>query len=126
MLKNQPKWKNDYGPTQPGLGLKRSNIDSVEGGDEGVGGSERPQERKAKQKANNTIMELVTIHFKDYSIGNNETKQVSKGLVTLVGDKVAVAKEAICIMDDHEKIKVEETMMKVDATKTEAKLKLRK
>ena len=71
-------------------------------------------------------MELVTIHFKDYSIGNNETKQVSKGLVTLVGDKVAVAKEAICIMDDHEKIKVEETMMKVDATKTEAKLKLRK
>ena len=50
-----------------------------------MGGNERPRERKAtkrngKQKANNTIVEMVITHFKDYSNNNNEMKEVLTGL----------------------------------------------
>ena len=72
MLKDQPKWKKVCDPTATGSGSgsKRSNPDSVEHGDEVAGGSERPEGRKAakrksKQKASNTVVEMVITHFKD-------------------------------------------------------------
>jgi len=45
--------------------LKRSNPDTEEAGHEGVGGSQRPEGRKAtkrrlKEKAKNTVVDLVT------------------------------------------------------------------
>jgi len=38
---------------------------------------------------------MVTTHFKDYNATNNDYVQSLKGVVDLVGDKVAVAKEAV-------------------------------
>ena len=61
---------------------------------------------------------MVTTHFKEYSTNKNDNKEVLKGLVTLVGDKVAVAKEIIQIRDDHEKKKADAAMMMVDTYTT--------
>ena len=66
MLKDQPKWRAICDLRKSGLGLsKRSNPDTEEVGDESMGGSERPKGRKVvkrmlKEKANNTIISLVT------------------------------------------------------------------
>ena len=62
-------------------------------------------------------MEMVTTHFKEYSTNKNDTKKVLKGLVSLVGDKIALGKEVVRLRDDHEKKKVDPTMMKADAIK---------
>ena len=48
MLKDQPKQKKIYGPTQTRSGSKRSDIDSVEEDDEGVGGNEWPEGKDCK------------------------------------------------------------------------------
>ena len=76
---------------------------------------------------------MVTTHFKEYSINKNDIKEVLKGLVTLVGDKVVVANEVVQVRDDHEKKKADAAMMKADAIKTisdpakmKTELKLRK
>jgi len=45
-------------------------------------------------------------------------KEVLKGLVDLVGDKVVVSKEAIQLRDDRDKIKTKTVMKRVDAKKT--------
>jgi len=123
MLKDKPKWKKVCDPTEIGSGSKRSNPDSVEDGDEVAGGSERPEGRKAakrksKQKASNTVVEMVTTHFKDYNATNNDYAQSLKGLVEFMGDKVAVAKEAVRIRDDRDKIKSDVSMKKADAIKS--------
>ena len=60
---------------------------------------------------------MVTTHFKEYSTNKNDTKKVLKGLVSLVGDKIALGKEVVRLRDDHEKKKVDPTMMKADAIK---------
>jgi len=76
---------------------------------------------------------MATTHFKDCSTKKNDTKEVLKVLVTLIGDKVAVAKKAVHLRDDHEKKKADAAMMKVDAINTiddaakmKVELKLRK
>ena len=114
---------------------KRSNLDSVE---EGEGGSEglegrKAAKRKSRQNANNIVVEMVTTHFKEDRATKNDSKEVLKGLVTTLGDKVSVAKEAVRAKDDHEKKKTNVAMMKADAIKTianaakmKAELKLRK
>jgi len=88
-----------------------------------VGGSEWPEGRKAtkrksKKKASNTVVEMVTTHFKDYNITNNDSNQALKGLVELVGDKVVVAKQTVRLRDDRDKIKSDAAMKRVDAIKT--------
>ena len=137
MLKDQPKCKKIMDPTQTRSESKRSNLDNVEKGEEGEGGNERPQgkkvtKRKSKQKANNTVVEIVTTHFKEDWATKNDPKEVLKGLVTLVRNKVVVTKEVVRARDDHEKKKTDVAMMKADAIKTiadaakmKAELKLR-
>jgi len=103
-----------------GSGSKRSNPDSVENGDEVTGGSQRPEGRKAanrnsKQKASNTVVEMVSTHFKDYNTTNNDSAQSLKGLVDLVGDKISLSKEAVRIRDDPDKVKSKASMKKADA-----------
>jgi len=67
MLKNQPKWKKTHDPLNLGSGSsKSSNSDAKEAGDENVDGSERPKGRtvaktRLKEKANKTIVDLLTI-----------------------------------------------------------------
>jgi len=61
---------------------------------------------------------MMTTHFKEYSTNKNDTKEVLKGLVTLIRDKVAVAKEVVRVRDDHEKKKANMDMMKADVIKT--------
>jgi len=138
MLKDQPKWKKIADPTQTGSGSKRSNPDNVEEGEEGEGGNERLEGRKAvkrksKQKANNTVVEMVTTHFKEDRATKSDKQEMLKGLVSTLGDKVAIAKDASRARDDHEKKKSNVAMMKADAMKTiadfakmKAELKLRK
>ena len=58
---------------------------------------------------------MVTTHFEDYNATNNDSAQSLKGLVDLVGDKIAVAKEAVRIRDDRDKVKSEASMKKADA-----------
>jgi len=138
MLKDQPKWKKIANPTQTGSGSKRSNPDNVEEGEEGEGGNERPEGRKAakrksRQKANKTVVEMVTTHFKEDRATKSDKQEMLKGLVSTLGDKVAIAKDAIRARDDYEKKKSDAAMMKADAMKTiadsakmKAELKLRK
>ena len=61
---------------------------------------------------------MVTIHFKDYNTSNNDSNEILKGLVNLVGDKVVVAKEAVRLWVDRDKIKTDAAMKRVDAIKT--------
>ena len=65
-----------------------------------MGGSDQPNRRKAakrkeKEKANNTVVELVTSHFKEFSTTNNEISQMFKDLVTIVGEKAIAAKDVV-------------------------------
>ena len=66
LLKDQPKWRAICDSPKSGSGSsKRSHPRTEEAGEEGVGGSERPEGRKAtkrrlKQKADTTVVDLVT------------------------------------------------------------------
>ena len=84
MLKIQPKWRAICDPPKSGSGSsKRSKPGSEEAGEEGVGGSERPEGRKAakrrmKQKANSTVVDLVTTHLNDMRSGNADMNEMFK------------------------------------------------
>lgn len=84
MFKDQTKGKMIYDPTKSRVGsLKRSNPNSKVLGDEAMGRSECPEaskvvKRKGKEKSNNTVVELVTSHFKKFSITNIEMTKSSK------------------------------------------------
>ena len=69
---------------------------------------------------------MVTTHCKNHNTNSNETKDVLKGWVALVRNKVAVANEAFRLRGDCDKIKADAAKMMGDATKMKAKLKLRK
>ena len=78
-------------------------------------------------------MEMVTTYFKEDRATKSDKQEMLKGLVTTLGDKVAVAKDAIRVRNDHEKKKSDVAMMKADAMKTiaddskkKAELKLKK
>jgi len=78
-------------------------------------------------------MEMMTTHFKEDRATKSDKQEMLKGLVTTLGDKVALAKDAIRARDDHEKKKSDVALMKADAMKTiadtakmKAELKLRK
>ena len=78
--------------------MKKSNPNREKPGGEGVGGSGRLEGRKVskrrgKEKDKNTIVELVTGHFKEFNTTNNEMTQIVKDLVTVVGAKATIAKE---------------------------------
>jgi len=80
MLKDQCKWKKNCDLAKLGS-LKRFNPDSEEQGDEGMGVSGRPEGRKAvqrkgREKPNNTIVDLVTNHFKELSTNNTKLMQI--------------------------------------------------
>ena len=70
----------------PNLGLgssKRSNFEAEDARDESVGESERPKGRKAakrrlKEKANNTIVDLVTTQLQELSSSNSDMSQIFK------------------------------------------------
>ena len=51
MLKDQPKWRAICYPPKSGSGSsERSHPDTEEAGEEGAGGSERPEGRKAAKR----------------------------------------------------------------------------
>jgi len=87
MLKNQPKWRAICDPPKSGSRLsKRSNPDTEEAEDEGVGGSERPDgwkvaKRRMKEKANNTIVDLVTTELKEIKSANTNMNEMFKDFI---------------------------------------------
>ena len=67
-------------------------IPTEEPGDEGVNGSTRSDGRKAtkrraKEKANDIVVELVTSHFKDFGTISSDLSKMFKDLVTVAGKK---------------------------------------
>ena len=68
MLNDQPKWRAICDPPKSRLGSsKRSKPDTEEAEDEDVGGPEgqKAAKRRMKQKANNTVVDLVTTELKE-------------------------------------------------------------
>ena len=58
--------------------------------------------RKGKEKANNTVVELVTSHFKEFSTTNNDMIKIIKDFITVVGKKATTVKDAICLRDEEQ------------------------
>ena len=88
MLKDQPKWRAICDPLKLVSGSsKRSNPNTEEVQDEGVGGSERPEGRKAakrwlKEKVNDTTVDLVTTQLKELNNSNSDISQIFKDFIT--------------------------------------------
>ena len=84
MLKDQPKWRAICDPPKSGSGSsKRSNLDTEEVGDEGVGRSERPEGRKAakrrlKERASNALVDVVTNQMSALNSRNTEAIEAFK------------------------------------------------
>ena len=61
---------------------------------------------------------MITTHLKDYNTRNNDANEVLKGLVDLVGEKVVVAKKAVRLSSDRDKIKTDAALKRANAIKT--------
>ena len=93
ILKDQPKWRAICDPPKSGSGSsKRSHPNTEEARKEGAGGSERPEGRKAmkrrlKQKAYNTVVDLVTTQLQDLSNNSSGTSEMFKDFITLAKEE---------------------------------------
>jgi len=107
-----------YDPPKSGSrSSKRSNPDTKEAGDEGVSGSERPEGRKAtnirlKEKANNTVVDLITTQLKELKSANTDMNEIFKSFIT-----IAKEEEAQKMMMREQKLRREEDrIMMMDAS----------
>lgn len=93
LLKDQPKWRAICDPPKLGSGSpKRSHPDTEEAGEEGVGGTERPEGRKTAkrglmQKANTTAVDLVTTKLDDLSSKSSDMNEMLKDYITLAREE---------------------------------------
>ena len=93
MFKDQPKWRAICDPPKSGSGSsKRSHPDTEEAGEEGVGGTERPEGRKTAkrglmQKANTTAVDLVTTKLDDLSSKSSDMNEMLKDYITLAREE---------------------------------------
>ena len=56
---------------------------------------------RIKQKANNTIVELVTSQFKEFNTSNSDVSQMFKDLIIVVSEKTKTAKEVVNIRNEE-------------------------
>ena len=109
MLKDQPKWRAICDPPKSGSGsTKRSNPDTEEAGDEAVGGSERPEGRKAakrrlKERVKNSVVDAIT----DQMSIINSRNAVATDAFTKLCDK-AMEEKAQKMMMREQKLRVQE------------------
>ena len=57
--------------------------------------------RKSKEKANNNVVELMTIHFKEFGASVSEMNELFKDLVTVVGKRAIAPKDVILLRDEE-------------------------
>jgi len=116
MLKDQLKWRAICDVSKSGSGSsKRSNPDTQEAGDEGTGGSERPEgqkvaKRRLKEKANNTIIDLVTTQLKDIKSANTDMNEILKDFIITAKQE----KTQKMMMREQKLRREEERMMMTD------------
>ena len=95
MLKDQPKWRAICDLPKSGSGSsKRFNLDTEETENEGVGGSERPEGRKAakrrmKNMANNAAVDRVTTELQQIKSVNNDMNDMFKDFIITVKQEKA-------------------------------------
>ena len=54
-------------------------------------------ERKAKEKVNNTVVDLLTSHFSTFAKTTTDNVQIFRNLVIVVDKKASTAQEAVCL-----------------------------
>ena len=57
--------------------------------------------KKGKEKANNTVVRLVTSHFKKFGTNDIEKAQIVEDSMTILGEKATTTKDVIRIRDDE-------------------------
>jgi len=118
MLKDQPKWRAICDPPKSGSGSsKRSNLDTEEVGDEGVGWSERPEGRKAakrrlKERASNALVDVVTNQMSALNSRNTEAIEAFK----IYCNKGAEEKAQKMMMREQKLRAQEDRIMMMDTT----------
>ena len=84
MLKDQSKWRAICDPPKLALGSSKTfKPDTEEAGDEGLGGGEKPECRKAakrrmQQKANNIVVDLVASELNEIKTANTDINEMFK------------------------------------------------